>query len=223
MNSSDHHASFIVGLTGGIGSGKSSVAAMFASFGAHIIDVDDVSHSLTEKNGAALPAINAAFPGVVRDGALDRSQLRDLVFADPVKRRALESILHPMIRAETLTRLTSDDALNAPYIVLTVPLLFESNAYISIIDCAVVVDIDEAQQVSRVSTSRGVPPATVEKIIAAQMSRQDRLHHAQFIIDNRGDERNLHVQSQRLHAVWAANAAAKKAAYMMMVSAELAS
>jgi dephospho-CoA kinase len=196
---------------------------MFASFGAHIIDVDDVSHSLTEKNGAALPAISAAFPGVVRDGALDRAQLRDLVFSDARKRRALESILHPMIRLATQAKLASDEAARAPYIALTVPLLFESNAYTSIIDCAVVVDIDEAQQVSRVSTSRNVPPATVEKIVATQMSRQDRLQHAQFIIDNRGDERNLHAQSQRLHSVLAANAAAKKAARMMARSAELAS
>jgi dephospho-CoA kinase len=223
MSGNDQNALFVVGLTGGIGSGKSSVAATLSSLGACIVDVDEISHALTAKNGAALPAIGAAFPGAVQGGALERSQLRELVFSDADKRRTLEAILHPMIREQTLLRLTSDEASRSPYVVLVVPLLFESSHYASMIDCALVVDIDESQQIARVSTSRNVPEATVAKIIAAQMNRQDRLRHAQFIIDNRGDEQNLQLQSQRLHTVFVANAAAKKAARVTAVSAELAS
>jgi dephospho-CoA kinase len=206
MSARDEQSQFVVGLTGGVGSGKSSAAKAFAALGAYVIDVDDISHSLTGNNGAALQKISQTFPGTVVEGALDRIKLRELVFADSVQRQKLEAILHPMIRKETFRRLGGDEASRAPYVLLVVPLLFESSSYTSMIDCAVVVDIDEVDQIARVASSRGVPEATVAKIIAAQMSRQDRLSHAQFVIDNRGDKENLLFLVERLHTVFVANA-----------------
>ncbi len=197
---------FIVGLTGGIGSGKSSAAACFAALGACVIDADAIAHALTVPNGPAIAAINAAFPGVVHDGILDRAALRERVFAAALERERLESILHPMVRAETDRLMASADAMRAPYVIHMVPLLFESKDYAQRIDCAVVVDVDEATQVDRVTSARNVPAATVRQIIAAQMSRAERLRRTQFVIDNRGDQIALKQQVAKLHTVFLANA-----------------
>jgi dephospho-CoA kinase len=201
---------FVVGLTGGIGSGKSSAAAHFARLGAFVIDADALSHSLTQANGAAISAIATAFPGVVTDGILDRAALRARVFEQPSERAILEAILHPMIRAETQGLLDSVDAEKAPYVIHMVPLLFESKGYADRIDCAVVVDVDEATQIERVTRFRGVPLTTVKQIIASQMSRADKLLHAQFVIDNSGAESMLDPQVTQLHHVFTANAALAK-------------
>ena len=201
---------FVVGLTGGIGSGKSSAAAHFARFGAFVIDADALSHALTQPDGAAIPDINAAFPDVVADGALNRAALRSRVFDEPSERAKLEAILHPMIRAETQALLSSVAAEKAPYIIHMVPLLFESKGYAHRIDCAVVVDVDEAAQIERVTRARGVPLTTVKQIINSQMSRADRLLHAQFVIDNSGAESLLEPQVANLHRVFIANAALAK-------------
>lgn len=201
---------FVVGLTGGIGSGKSSAAAHFARLGAFVIDADALSHSLTQTNGAAIPAIATAFAGVVSDGVLDRAALRSQVFDQPSQRARLEAILHPMIRAETQSLIASVDAERAPYVMHMVPLLFESKGYAERIDCAVVVDVDEAAQIERVTRVRGVPLITLKQIIASQMSRADKLLHAQFIIDNSGDESLLEPQVANLHRVFTANAALAK-------------
>lgn len=202
---------FVVGLTGGIGSGKSSAAAHFARLGALVIDADALSHSLTDTNGPAIPAITHAFPGVVTNGVLDRAALRSRVFEHPAERANLEAILHPMIRAETQVALASTAAINAPYVIHMVPLLFESKGYADRIDCAVVVDVAEATQIERVTRIRGVPLATVKQIIASQMSRADKLLRAQFVIDNSGDEAMLGPQVLALHRVFTANAARAKA------------
>ena len=201
---------FVVGLTGGIGSGKSSAAAHFARLGAFVIDADALSHSLTQAGGAAIPAIDAAFPGVVTGGLLDRGALRTRVFEQPSERAKLEAILHPMIRAETQAALGSVGAIDAPYVIHMVPLLFESKSYADRIDCAVVVDIDAATQIERVTRIRGVPLITVEQIINSQMSRADKLRHAQFVIDNSGEESLLVPQVTKLHRVFSANAVRKK-------------
>ena len=201
---------FVVGLTGGIGSGKSSAAAHFARMGAFVIDADALSHSLTQANGPAIPAIDTAFPGVVTEGVLDRAALRARVFEQPPERAKLEAILHPMIRAETQAALVSGDAEKAPYVIHMVPLLFESKGYADRIDCAVVVDVDEAMQIERVTRIRGVPLTTVKQIIASQMSRADKLLHAQFVIDNSGAESMLEPQVTQLHRVFTANAALAK-------------
>ena len=201
---------FVVGLTGGIGSGKSSAAAHFARMGAFVIDADALSHSLTQANGEAIPAIATAFPGVVTEGVLDRAALRARVFEQPSERAKLEAILHPMIRAETQAALASVEAENAPYVMHMVPLLFESEGYADRLDCAVVVDVDEATQIERVTRIREVPLTTVKQIIASQMSRADKLLHAQFVIDNSGAESTLEPQVQQLHRVFTANAALAK-------------
>ena len=201
---------FVVGLTGGIGSGKSSAAEHFAQLGAFVIDADALSHSLTQAHGRAIPAITNAFPGVVTEGVLDRAALRLRVFEQPSERARLEAILHPMIRAETQAAVSSADAKNAPYVVHMVPLLFESKGYLDRIDCAVVVDVDEATQIERVTRIRGVPLTTVKQIIASQMSRADKLLHAQFVIDNSGDKSLLEPQVAQLHRVFTANAALTK-------------
>ncbi len=201
---------FVVGLTGGIGSGKSSAAAHFARLGAFVVDADALSHSLTQARGPAIPAIANAFPDVVTDGVLDRAALRARVFERPSERAKLEAILHPMIRTETLAAMSSIDAKNAPYVMHMVPLLFESAGYADRIDCAVVVDVDEATQIERVTRIRGVPLTTVKQIIASQMSRADKLLHAQFVIDNSGDESLLEPQVNQLHRVFTANAALAK-------------
>ncbi len=201
---------FVVGLTGGIGSGKSTAAAHFARLGAFVIDADALSHALTQANGPAIPAIAAAFPGLVIDGVLDRAALRARVFEQASERATLEAILHPMIRAETQAALASDAACSAPYVVHVVPLLFESKDYADRIDCAVLVDVATATQIERVTRTRGLPLATVKQIIASQMSRADKLRHAQFVIDNSGDESLLEPQVANLHRVFLANAALAK-------------
>ncbi len=197
---------WIVGLTGGIGSGKSTVADGFAALGAYVIDADALSHQLTAPNGPALDAISLAFEGVVSNGVLDRAALRERVFADAQARKSLEAILHPMIRIATNSALTSEAALTAPYVILMVPLLFESGNYKNRIDCAVVVDLDEAEQIERVSRTRGLAAVEVERIIGTQMPRAERLTHAQFIIDNRGSMNALTAQIAALHSVFVVNA-----------------
>lgn len=198
---------FIVALTGGIGSGKSSAAAHFERLGAFVIDADAMSHSLTQPNGAAIATIASTFPGVVTGGVLDRAALRGRVFEQPLERAKLEAILHPMIRHATQVALDSPEAAAAPYVIHMVPLLFESKGYADRINCAVVVDVDEATQIERVTSARGLPLITVKQIIASQMSRADRLLRAQFVIDNSGAESLLIPQVANLHRVFLANAA----------------
>jgi dephospho-CoA kinase len=197
---------WIVGLTGGIGSGKSTVAAAFVALGAYVVDADAVSHELTAPNGAALGAISAAFDGVVTDGSLNRAALRERVFADADARKTLEAILHPMIRVATEAALASDTALAAPYVILMVPLLFESGTYKKRINCAVVVDVDEETQIERVARTRGLSPEEIRRIITTQMPRRERLAHAQFVIDNRGNAEALKAQITVLHSVFVVNA-----------------
>jgi dephospho-CoA kinase len=197
---------FVVGLTGGIGSGKSSAAAHFERLGAFVIDADALSHQLTQPGGAAIAAISDAFPGVVTAGVLDRAALRERVFADTGERRRLEAILHPMIRQATAAAMSSVAASQAPYVIHMVPLLFESADYASRIDCAVVVDVDAERQVQRVTSTRGVPEATVRQIMTSQMSRGERLRHAQFVLDNNGGPETLAQLVGTLHEVLLANA-----------------
>lgn len=197
---------WIVGLTGGIGSGKSTVADGFAARGAYVVDADALSHQLTAPNGSALDAINAVFDGVVTGGVLDRAALRERVFADANARKRLEAILHPLIRLATQNTLASKAAIAAPYVILMVPLLFESGTYKNRIDCAVVVDVDEATQIERVTRTRGLASEEVKRIISSQMPRDERLTHAQFVIDNRGSAATLTQQIAALHSVFLVNA-----------------
>jgi dephospho-CoA kinase len=199
-------APYVVGLTGGIGSGKSSASIMFERRGAYVIDTDVISRQLTETGGGALDAIAQYFPAVFEDGQLDRARLRSIVFRSLDKRRALEAILHPLIREESMLRLSRQPAGGAPYVLLVVPLLFESTFYSERVNCSVVMDVDEATQVSRVVESRGMDRAAVVNIVASQMTRLDRLLRAQFVVNNFGRPTALQPQVDRLHRVLCATA-----------------
>jgi dephospho-CoA kinase len=191
---------FIVGLTGGIGSGKSAVADLFAAQGARIIDADVIAHTLTAPQGAAMPAIRAAFGEamITAEGALDRAAMRARVFAEPQERQRLEAILHPLIRAETDRQAAASLGL-APYVVLVIPLLVESGAYRGRVDRLVVVDCPEATQISRVMARNGLSAEEVERIMQTQATRAQRLAVADDLIDNGGGLAALAPQVLRLH------------------------
>lgn len=176
--------SFVVGLTGGIGSGKSTVADLFAAQGALLVDTDLIAHALSAPQGAAMPAIRAAFGASVlsADGSLDRVAMRRLVFTDLAAKARLEAILHPLIRAESAARCAA--ASGAPYVVLVVPLLFESGDFRQRVDRVLVVDCDEAIQVSRVMARSGLAEEEVLAIIAAQATRAERLAAADDVVIN---------------------------------------
>ncbi len=192
---------FVVGLTGGIGSGKSAVADRLAALGAAVVDTDAIAHQLTAPRGAAMPALRKRFgDGVVRpDGGLDRAAVRALVFSDAAARRALEAILHPLIRADAERRCAAAIAAGAPYVVLVVPLLVESGNYGERCDRVLVVDCDEATQRSRVMQRNGMGQAEVRAIMAQQVDRAGRLRHADDVIDNDGDLAALQAQVEKLH------------------------
>lgn len=191
-------SSFVVGLTGGIGSGKSAAAAKFRELGAGVVDTDAIAHELTGARGAAMPAIRAAFgDGVVAaDGSLNRAVMRDLAFADAAARARLEAILHPMIRTEAMARCA---AAAQPYVVLVVPLLVEAgDAYRQLMARVIAVDCPEDSQVARVM-ARGLSREQVERIVAAQATRVARLAAADDVIDNGGDLADLRRQVEALH------------------------
>ena len=189
---------FIVGLTGGIGSGKSAVADIFAGLGITVVDTDAVAHELTGAKGAAMPAIAAAFGAdvLLPTGALDRAAMRRLVFGDPAVRLRLEGILHPLIRRESLARC---QAAVSPYVVLAVPLLVESGVYRQIVRRVLVVDCAEAVQVERVMARSGLAADEVRRIMSTQVSRAERLAAADDVIDNDGDLAALAPQVEALH------------------------
>ncbi|MFB0935041.1 MAG: dephospho-CoA kinase [Propionivibrio sp.] len=191
--------SFVIGLTGGIGSGKTTVANLFAELGAAVVDTDVIAHELTGAQGAAMPDIVDAFgASVLRpDGSLDRVAMRQLCFSDPTARKRLESILHPMIRSESAAR--CDRADYAPYVLLVVPLLIESGAYRGRIDRLLVVDCDEDLQVSRVMERSGLTAAEVRDIMATQASRAERLAAADDIVTNGASRDELQAQVLALH------------------------
>jgi dephospho-CoA kinase len=191
-------SAFVVGLTGGIGSGKSSVADLFVELGAALVDTDAIAHELTGPDGGAMPALLAEFGPTVAgpDGALDRAAMRQRVFADPAARGKLEAILHPLIRRLSDERCR---AAGAPYVVLAVPLLVESGAYRERCARIVVVDCPESLQIQRVMARNGLSVAEVEAILAAQATRQQRLAVADDVVVNDADFATLRAQVEALH------------------------
>jgi dephospho-CoA kinase len=189
---------YCVGLTGGIGSGKSAAAALFGKLGAAIVDTDEISHQLTAPGGAALPALKRQFGpvSISADGGLDRAHMRDLVFRDATAREKLEAILHPMIREGTRAGIA---AARAPYAIVVVPLLFETGAYLDIVKRVVVVDCDEDTQVRRVVARSGIAADEVRRIMAAQLPRAERVKRADDVLDNNGSLEALKPQVARLH------------------------
>ena len=189
---------FIVGLTGGIGSGKSAAATLFEEFGAAVVDTDAIAHALTAPGGTAIAPIRDAFGDevVAPNGALDRAAMRRKVFTDAQAKGRLEAILHPMIRAEADRR---SAAARAPYVVLVVPLLVESGGYRSRVQRIAVVDCPEAVQVARVMSRSGLSAGEARAIMAAQVGREARLAVADDVIDNGGELAALRPQIEALH------------------------
>ena len=187
-----------IGLTGGIGSGKSSVAAIFASLGAEIIDTDEIAHQLTRPESPVLTSIRDQFGDSVflPDGQLNRAKLRQLVFSDPAAKTALESILHPLIRQEVENRL---DRSRTVYAVIVVPLLLETSGYRELVDRVLVVDCDESNQLARTMARSNLSKAEVLSIMSNQLRRNERLVHADDVLDNNNDENGLHEQVKKLH------------------------
>jgi len=173
-----------IGLTGGIGSGKSSVARRLAAHGALLVDTDAVAHALTAPGGAAIPAIAAAFGDAMigADGAMDRTRMRALVFGDPAQRQRLEAILHPMIGSATREQASRAGA--GQTVVFDVPLLTESGAWRGRVDRVLVVDCSTATQVARVVARSGWAPEAVERTIAQQATRAQRRAIADAVIVN---------------------------------------
>lgn len=192
-----------IGLTGGIGSGKSTVAALFAALGACIVDTDAISHALTGTDGEAIPAIRAAFGAsfITPDGAMDRARMRQLVFTDADAKVQLQRILHPLILAASQAQLARCAA--APYAILMVPLLLESPAYLPLVRRVLVVDCDESQQVERVMRRSRLSHAEVSAIIAQQLPRAARLAAADDVIRNDGAPEELERQVSSLHRQYA--------------------
>lgn len=190
---------YCIGLTGGIGSGKSTVAGIFGEMGVAIIDCDAISHQLTQPGGAAIPAIRAAFGDfcINEDGALDRVQMRRCIFSDPAAKKRLEAILHPMIRERVNAQIETSVA--APYVLLVVPLLFETQGYRDIIRRTLTVDCSPENQVMRTVQRSGLAEEEVRAIMAQQISRVDRLKRADDIIGNDGDLAALRKRAESLH------------------------
>ena len=192
---------YVVGLTGGIGSGKSAAADLLAARGALVVDTDQIAHQLTAPGGAAMEPIREAFGNgvVAADGALNRPAMRALAFEDPDARKRLEAILHPMIRAESERQCR---AATTPYVVLVVPLLIESGTYRERVRRLCVVDCPEDIQVLRVMQRSGLEERQVRAIMAAQASRAERLAAADDVIDNSGGYEELATQVERLHGAY---------------------
>lgn len=198
-----------IGLTGGIGSGKSRVAHLLAQWGAAIIDADAIAHALTAPGGAAMPALREAFGenAVTAQGALDRSWMRELVFRDPAAKARLESILHPLIGR--CVREQGERAQGA-YRVFVVPLLVESGGrWRDRVDRICVVDCDPETQISRVRARSGLTPDGIRAIMTAQSTREARLQAADDVILNDGATSSalLHERTKLMHDHWIALAA----------------
>lgn len=186
-----------VGLTGGIGAGKSTVADLFKRHGVPIIDADALAHAAMAPDGGAYADIIAAFGrDIVRpDGALDRARLRARVFSDAAQRSRLEGLVHPMVRAAIRTELAR---LDAPYVILMIPLLVESGQD-DLVDRVLVIDSDEAPRVQRVR-ARGLEEREIRAIMAAQATPAQRLARADDVIENNGDLERLARDVDALHA-----------------------
>lgn len=190
---------FVVGLTGGIGSGKSAAAAEFERLGAAVVDADAIAHELTRAGGAAIEQVRREFGDDYIDGtgAMDRARMRERVFADPSAKARLEALLHPMIRTEAERRIATADA---PYVVHVVPLLVESADYRRRVSRVLVVDCTPAVQIDRVRRRSGLAAEEIRRIIDAQLPREALLSAADDVIDNSGSLDALHKQVRALHA-----------------------
>lgn len=189
-----------MGLTGGIGSGKSTAAKIFESLGIVVADTDKIAREITAENGAAIPLIQQHFgDDFILNGALNRDAMRKAVFENPKIKKELESILHPII--EKKSWLTVENA-ESPYVILDVPLLFETPSFLKRCARVLVIDCPEALQIERVLARNRWDEKTIRAIIKAQTPREMRLKKADDIIQNTGDLQELKSQIQKIHAFY---------------------
>ncbi len=186
-----------IGLTGGIGSGKSTVSQRFENHGIVVVDADAIAHSLTRRGEAAFDDVVRAFGKEVlgADGQLDRAALRRRVFQDPAQRRTLEHLLHPLIRSAMRRRVA---AAHGPYCVLAIPLLIE-NRQNDLVDRVLVVEAPESRRIEWVKRRSGLSAGEIRQIIAAQATRAERLAAADDVIENDGTVAKLNQEVDRLH------------------------
>lgn len=187
----------VVGLTGGIGAGKTTVANLFAQYGIPIIDADVISRELTQPGQAAFAEIVTHFQQSVllKDKTLDRAKLRQIVFDNLQERRWLENLLHPLIQSEINSRLKK---ISAPYCILVIPLLLEVGSY-SFVNRILVIDTPEEVQIERIVSRDHISPMQVKTILKTQVSRQFRLDHADDVIVNDGNTIDLESKVEKLH------------------------
>ena len=186
----------IIGLTGGIGSGKSLVAARFAELGITVVNADTVAREVVAKGEPALDAIRAHFGEdiVLPNGELDRRKLRGIIFNDPAQKKWLEALLHPIIRLRIVDQL---HAAISPYAILESPLLLETDQHL-LVEKIIVVDVDETTQIVRASARDGSDATQIKNIIASQMPRSEKLQKADFVIDNSGSKAATFLQVESL-------------------------
>lgn len=185
---------YVVGLTGGIGCGKSEAARQFARLGVPVVDVDIISHSLTATGEPILDEIAKLFgmDFLTAEGALNRAKLRTHVFSNPAERKKLEALLHPAIQNRAIAQINDiRTRLQPPYLVLVVPLLFESNSYQSIVNRTVVIDCDESEQIKRTMARSQLSESEVKAIIQAQIPRATRRERADEVIENNSSVEDL--------------------------------
>jgi len=192
---------FSVGLTGGIGSGKTTVANLFADRGATVVDTDAIAHQLTVPGGIAIPTIRAEFGDsfIEPSGAMDRTKMRVQVFVDPTAKKRLEAILHPLIRQESEREAAASDG---AYVIFVVPLLVESERWRERVTRVLVVDCPETQQIERVMARNGMSRAQVIAIMANQATRAERLAAADDIIPNETTAEAMIPKINQLHALY---------------------
>jgi dephospho-CoA kinase len=191
----------LIGLTGGIGSGKTAVSDRLAQLGAGVIDTDLIAHQITAPGGCAISPIQVHFGAdfIASNGALDRNKMRSLVFQNLEAKKALEAITHPLIKQETIKQANQLAEAGFPYLVFVVPLLIESGTWIEQIDHLVVVDCPEELQIERVMHRSNLSKAEVEGILKAQATRQERLAVADTVIENQGQLVDLQTAVEQLH------------------------
>lgn len=197
-----------IGLTGGIGSGKTAVSDLFIKLNVPVIDADEISRSLTAVDGLALPFLREQWGEALflSDGSLNRQFLREKVFNEQDEKKKLEQILHPLILSEIKQRQQQEAA---PYGIVSVPLLVELPEFLALVNQVLVVDCDERIQVARVQARNGLSEPEIKAIMKQQATRQERLQHADQVIVNESDLESLIEQVQRLHCQYQAQCSAK--------------
>jgi dephospho-CoA kinase len=190
---------FIIGMTGGIGSGKSEALKIFKSLSIKVIDLDNISKEITERSHQAIQEIKLVFGDAIfdKDNQLDRKKLKEIIFSDKNKKINLEKILHPKIYEEVKKRLNALS--HESYVVIDIPLLFETNQYTSLISRSLVIDCKENDQIERVKKRDGIDISVIQSIIDQQINRSSRIEKADDVVINDGSIENLEESIKSLH------------------------